>query len=145
MPCSADSVLTGNAGKVEVDDTLVARCTEWEVNPTVEESAWGDSDSAGYTNRVAGRKDCTGSFGGRFDNDDEVYDLFMPGDTVELTLWQSQTPANYWQFPCALITNYTMAVNMDTKEAVAWSADFGADGIFYRPGQSGAPSESYPS
>ena len=144
MPCSSDSVLTGGAGKVEVDDTLIARVKMWEVNPTVEESAWGDSDSAGYTNRVAGRKDCTGSLTGTFDNDDEVYDLFVAGDIVELTLWQSQTPANYWQFPCALIQNFSMSVNMDTKEAVEWSADFGADGIFYRPGQSGIPAETYP-
>ncbi len=144
MACSNESVLTGNAGKVEVDDVAVARITGWEVNPTVEESAWGDSDSAGYTNRVAGRKDCTGSFTGKFDNSDEVYDLFMPGDVAEVVLWQSETPANYWHFPCALIQNYTMSVNTDTKEAVEWSADFGADGIFYRPGQSGAPAETYP-
>lgn len=144
MPCSSDSVLTGNAGKVEVDDTEIARITQWEVNPTAEESAWGDSDSAGYTNRVSGRKDCTGSFAGKFDNDAEVYDLFMPGDIAELVFWQSATPANYWHFPCALIQGFSMTVNMDTKEAVDWTAEFGADGIFYRPGQSGAPAETYP-
>ena len=145
MPCSSDTVLTGNAGKVEVDDTELSRITQWEITTTTEESAFGDSDSAGYTNRVPGRKDATGSFGGKFDNDQEPYDLFVAGDVVEVVLWQSATPANYWHFPCALIQNFNLSVNMDTKEAVDWSADFGADGIYYRPGQSGAPAESYPS
>lgn len=142
MACST-SVRTGNLGKVEVDGVAIARITNWEVNPTVEESAFGDSDSAGYTNRVAGRKDATGSMTGKFDNDDPVYDLFDVGDTVALVLWENTT--SYWAFPCALITAFTITYNLDTKEAVEWNSDFAADGIFYRPGQSGAPSETYPS
>jgi len=142
MTCSTASVARGNAGKAEVDGTLIARLTLWEVNPTTEETAWGDSDSAGYTNRVPGRLDCTGNMTGKFDFGDPVYDLFMPGDVVELVLWERS--GKYWDFPCALIRNFRVSYNMDSKEAVEWNADFAADGIFYRPGQAGAPAQSYP-
>ena len=143
MPCSSESVRTGNQGKAEIDDTPVARITVWELTVTVEETAWGDSDSAGFTNRVAGRKDCTGKVTGKFDNDDPAYDLFDVGDSVELVLWETEN--SYWHFPCVLMQSYAVSYNMDTKEAVEWNADFGADGIFYRPGAAGAPSEVYPS
>lgn len=143
MPCSADSVRRGNLGKVKVDDVSVARITQWELTRTVEESAWGDSDSQGFTNRVKGREDATGSMVGKFDNDDPVYDLFDVGDTVELVLFETLT--SYWAFPCALISSFNIAYNQDTKEAVEWNADWGADGIFYRPGAAGAPAETYPS
>ena len=144
MPCSADSVRTGNAGKVVVDDVAAARITNWSVDSVVEMTAWGDSDSAGYTNRVPGRKDATGSFTGKFDNDDKVYDLFVAGDVVELVLFETTTPT-YWYFGCAVIDRFSIAYNLDTKEAVEWSANFGADGIFYRPGQQGIPIQAYPS
>jgi len=142
MTCSSSTARTGAAGKAVVDDTLVARLTQWDFNPTAAESAWGDSDSAGYTNRVAGRKDGTGSITGKFDTTSKIYDLFTPGDTVELVLWESLT--DYWVIPCALITNFTVTYNQDTKEVVEWSADFGADGKYYYPGESGAPVHTLP-
>ena len=142
MPCSSDSVRRGSLGKVEVDGQAIARITLWELTRVVEETAWGDSDSAGFTNRVKGREDATGSVTGKFDNDDPVYDLFDVGDTVELVLWETTTA--YWDFPCALIQSFNISYNQDTKEAVEWNASWGADGIFYRPGAAGAPAQVYP-
>ncbi len=142
MPCSSDSVRRGNLGKAEVEGTSVARITEWELTRTVGETEWGDSDSAGFTNRVAGREDCTGSLTGKFDNDEPVYSIFDVGDTVELVLWENTT--SYWDFPCALIRSFNISYNMDTKEAIGWKADWGADGQFYRPGAAGAPAQVYP-
>ena len=81
MACSSASARTGELGKAVVDSTLIARITQWTFNPTAAESAWGDSDSGGYTNRVSGRKDGTGNLTGKFDTTNKVYDLFMPGDS----------------------------------------------------------------
>jgi hypothetical protein len=139
---SGVSARTGRNGKVVVDDELVARITQWSLNSAAGESAWGDSDSAGYTNRKAARLDGTGSFGGKFDSSDAAYDLFIAGDIVELVLWE-ETP-DYWAFPSALIVNFQVTYDMDTKEVVGWTSYFGADGIFYYPGQSGAPSHTLP-
>lgn len=142
MACSSASARTGELGKVVVDDALVARITQWSFNPTAAESAWGDSDSGGYTNRVGARKDGTGSMTGKFDEDSKVYDLFMPGDTVKIVLWETAT--DYWVLECALITSFTVTYDQDTKEVVEWSADFGADGKYYYPGEVGAPAETLP-
>lgn len=142
MACSADSVRRGNLGKVKVDGTSVARLKAWDINHVVDETAWGDSDSAGFTNRVPGREDATGSMTGVFDNNNPVYSLFAVGDVVTLALFENVT--SYWYFPCALIKSYSVSYNMDTKEAVEWKSDWGADGIFYRPGAAGAPAVAYP-
>ena len=143
MPtCPSSTARTGEDGYVTVDGTLVARLTQWSFNPTAAESAWGDSDSAGYTNRKAARKDGTGSMTGKFDTSNKVYDLFMPGDAVELVLWESKT--EYWALPCAIITSFEVTYDQDSKEVVEWTADFGADGKYYYPGESGAPSHTFP-
>jgi len=60
-------------------------------------------------------------------------------------LWESSTDSDYWVFPCVLIQSFSIDVNPDTKEVITWSATAGTDGIYYYPGESGAPSETLPS
>lgn len=142
---SSSTARTGKDGKAVVDGTLIARLTQWNFQETADGSAWGDSDGAGYTNRTAGRKDLTGTIEGKFDTDDDVYDVFRPGDIVELILWQTTTAGDYWALPRVLIQNFSLTYNVDTQEVVGWTANFGSDGIYYAPGEAGAPSETLPS
>lgn len=138
------NTLTGRNGKFVVDDTLVARMTQWGVNPTLATSSeWGDSDSEGYTCRAPGRKDGTFTAEGKFDTTDEVYDLFQPGDNAEAVLWMDAS-ALYWAFPRALCSDFNLTVNVDTEEVEAWTSSWGADGIFYYPGAAGAPTHTLP-
>jgi len=140
---SSTNTLTGKLGKVTVDGSLVARITQWEVRPALANTnEWGDSDSAGYTNRSPGRKDCTFTTEGKFDTTNEVYDLFQPGDSAQVTLWINATL--YWDFPSALCTEFSLLVNVDTEEVVGWTASWGADGQFYYPGETGAPVRTLP-
>jgi len=142
---TSENSLTGRNGKFVVDDTLVARVTQWAVNPTLASSSeWGDSDSAGYTNRAAGRRDATFTAEGKFDTSDEVYDLFQPEDIAACVLWLDASSL-YWDFPRALCNDFNLTVNIDTEDVIGWTSNWGADGIFYRPGQSGATSRSLPS
>jgi len=135
--------LTGRLGKFVVDSTLVARTKTWEVSPALANSSeWGDSDSSGYTNRAAGRRDCKFTADGTFDTADEQYDLFQPEDICEAVLWMNATL--YWCFPRALCQDFKLLVNIDTEEVIGWSSSWGADGIFYRPGQAGAPAHTIP-
>lgn len=127
------------------DDSLVARTTEFSINATAGETSWRDSDSAGYTNRLQTFLDATGSVAGKYDSGTEIWDMFWIGDKPELILWQTAAAGDYFAFPCVLITSFSYLVNMDTQEVVGWTANWGADGIFYYPGQSGAPSETLPS
>jgi len=143
MPTANGSTArTGHLGKAVIGGSLIYRLKQFTVNPTCSESAWGDSDSEGFTNRAAARKDATGSVTGVFDTVRKIYTLFMPGDISALVLWESAS--DYWAFPRALMSNFTVTYDNDTKEAVEWSADFGSDGRYYRPGEAGAPSHTLP-
>lgn len=144
MSCST-TVRTGRYGKFQVDDTLVARTTGWSVSPKLASaSEWGDSDTAGYTARAAGRKDSTFTAEGKYDADDEQYDLFFIGDKLAAVLWMSSEDALYWDFPCAMCSDFSMSVNIDSQEVIGWQSSWGADGIFYYPGQTGATAHTLP-
>lgn len=141
---SSENTLTGRNGKFVVATSLVARCTQWDVNHTLATSnEWGDSDSAGYTNRSAGRKDATFNAEGKYDSTDEVYDLFQPEDIQIAVLWMDATSL-YWDFPRALCMDFNLVVNIDAEEVIGWTAAFGADGIFYKPGAAGATARVLP-
>jgi len=138
------NTLTGRNGKFVVAGSLVARTTRWGVKPTMAtKSEWGDSDSAGFTNRAAGRKDCTFDTNGKFDTTDEIYDLFMPEDIAAVVLWMNATTL-YWDFTRALCLDFSLEVNIETEEVIGWQSSWGADGEFYHPGEAGAGVHTLP-
>jgi len=138
------TALTGRNGKFVVGTSYVARTTQWSVNPKLaSKSEWGDSDTAGYTARMAGRRDATFSAEGKYDTDSEQFDLFQPGDKAQVALWMDATSL-YWAFPCAMNDDFNLSVNIDTEEVEGWTSAWGADGIFYRPGQVDAPVYTLP-
>lgn len=140
---NAATVVCGSEGVVGVNGTRVCRITEWSFNPTFTNiTEFGDSDSQGYTNRACGRKDGSGSFSGRLDTGQHPTSLFLPGDVVNLTLWE--TASTYWNIPRALITSFEVTFDNDAKEPVSWTAEFVPDGIYYAPGQAGQPTEPFP-
>jgi hypothetical protein len=141
---SSENTLSGKNGKFVVGTSQCARTTQWAVNPKITTvSEWGDSDSEGYTNRLAGRKDATFTAEGKFDTSDEVYDLFDIGDIAIAVLWLDAS-ALYWDFPRALCSDFNLTVNVDSGEVIGWTSSWGADGKFYFPGQSGATSRTLP-
>jgi hypothetical protein len=137
------SAIGGTEGQATIDGVRVARLTNWSMNRSSSESAWGDSDSEGWTFRKTARHDGTGSLGGKFDDDNPPHNLFDDGDIVSLILWLNTT--KYYAAPSARIQNFQLEVNQDTKEVVGWTADWGTDGKVYKPGEAGAPAAVYPS
>lgn len=141
---SSETALTGRNGKFVVEATLVARTTKWDVNRALaSKSEWGDSDSGGYTNRAAGRRDATFDAEGKYDTTTEVFDLFHPEDIAEAVLWMDATSL-YWTFPRALCMDFKMSINIDSEEVIGWTSGWGSDGIFYAPGEAGAPAHTLP-
>jgi len=149
---SGSTARTGRAGRAVLGETLMARLTQWSVNHTMSETAWGDSDSEGFTSRKEAREDCTGSLTGKFDTTQKIHSFGVastdiggiPGIVTKLVLWEAMDVASYWVFPCVLLQNFQMTVDMDTKEVIEWTIDYGADGRFYRPGATNIPVESVP-
>jgi hypothetical protein len=132
---SSVNTLTGRNGKFTIGAVDVARCTQWAVNPTLASSSeWGDSDSSGFTNRAAGRKDCTFTAEGKYDSTAEQFDVFQPEDILLVTL--NLTDALFWTFPRALCNDFNLTVDIDTEEVIGWTSGWGSDGPFYYPGES---------
>lgn len=139
------TALTGRLGRFVVGTTLIARTTQWAVNHTLAtKSEWGDSDGEGYTNRAAGRRDATFTAEGKYDTDDEVWDIFQPEDVAIATLWMNITTL-YWDFPRALCSDFNLTINIDSEEVCGWTSSWGADGVFFYPGQAGVASRTLPS
>ena len=141
---SAENTVTGRNGKFVVGTSLVSRCTQWDVNPTLATSnEWGDSDGAGFTNRSAGRKDATFNAEGKYDTTDEIFDLFQPGDIAIAVLWLDNLTL-YWDFPRALCNDFNLVVNIDSEEVIGWTSSWGSDGRYFSPGESGATARVLP-
>ncbi len=141
---SSATTLTGRKGRAAVAGQLVARAKKWEVSRTLaSKSEWGDSDSNGFTNRAAGRKDSTFDMEGVYDTTHEQFDLFVPEDIAECVLWMDLTTL-YWAFPRALCMDFKISVNIDTEEVIGWTSNWGADGEYFHPGEDGAHSSTLP-
>jgi hypothetical protein len=87
---------------------------------------------------------------GKYDKTTEVWDLFLPEDILAITLWldhdaRSGGVNRYWDFPRALCNDFNMVVDVDTEEVIGWTATWGADGIFYKPGTTANPGGIGPS
>ena len=140
---ASTTALTGRLGEFVIGSTKVARATLWNLTLALAtKSEWGDSDSGGYTNRTAGRRDATFNSEGKYDTGAPAWTLFEMGDTAEVTLWLNQTL--YYHFPCALCMDFNISINMDTEEVVGWTSNWGSDGAFTRPGAAGAVTKTYP-
>ena len=137
----ASTGVSGKNGKAMVGSDLVAHLTKWSFNPTSNNHAFASSETAGYKSRVPGVFDASGSIEGKFKVDDAVYDLFNPGDAVNLALWINSTL--YYYVP-AVIDSFSLEVDVDEGTVIGWSAEFSLDGKWYYPGEVGAPSVVLP-
>jgi hypothetical protein len=141
---SSETSLVGRGGRHVVESTSVARLKMWSVNPKLAtHSEWGDSDSAGFTNRAEGRHDATFDTNGVYDTGAEQFDLFQEGDILISVLWMNITTL-YWDFPRSLCMDFKLSVNVETEEVIGWESSWGADGVYYRPGESGATARTFP-
>jgi hypothetical protein len=141
---SSEGTITGRDGEIVVEGQRVGRATKWTANRTLATKAeWGDSDSGGYTNRAPGRRDSTFDFEGKYSEDDSQFDLFEEGDIAESTLWLDNVSL-YYHYPRALCLDFNVTVDMDTEDVIGYTSNWGADGIYYRPGAAGAPAKSLP-
>lgn len=141
------SARSGAGGQAYINGRYVVRLKQWSVSVTASESAWGDSDALGFTNRKLARKDCTGSLTGVQQhsnaNTQDIYQIIsgstnsrtpLAGRVTSLELWEDNFYAgDSWYFPSVLIQNFNITYDMDTMEVVEWTMDFAADGLFFRP------------
>lgn len=142
---SSEGTLTGIDGEVAVAGELVARITNWTVNDNLDTSSeWGDSDSAGFTCAQGGRRGATMTIEGVYDTDHPQLGLFKPGDHAEVTLFIEHSN-QYYHFPRALCQTFNTGASPDSQEVIKFTSNWRSDGIYYYPGEAGAPSKTVPS
>lgn len=153
---SAATTTTGRHGKLYagtyVNGVLgsvaaVLRTTQWSVSQKpASVSEWGDSDSGGYTNRAPGRRDVTFNAEGKFDKNQQQWDIFQGGDYCSATLYVNHTYNTLWAytFTRALCMEFNLTVNIDTEEVVGWTSSWGNDGTFDLPGSRTVPYDELP-
>ena len=141
---TCNTARSGYDGKAMKGNALIARVTQWQIEETVNESAWGDSSTEGYTARLGGRLDLTGTIEGKYDSVSKIYPVCRPRDCMNLALWVTSSAGDYWYIP-AMIRTFSFLVNIDTGEVIGWTVTFGANGKYYYPGEASIPSVSLPS
>jgi hypothetical protein len=159
MAANGITARSSTNGQAVINGIYIPRLKQWNIAQSSSESAWGDSDSVGFTNRKKARRDCTGSLTGVQQNGTGIGNDIMAivvnsqpvnpqdlaGRIVSIQLWETGVASDNWWFPSALIQNFNITYDMDTKEVVEWTIDFGADGVFYRPYETatGRPTNTY--
>ena len=142
MSTTCPTATTGLNGNVLCGSTRLARITNWTITASTGETTFADSDSSGYTQRAPTRREATGSVDFKYDNSFEMWERVREGECCALTLFVDLT--HYWYIPVALIQNLTINVNIEDLEVIDGSFDFASSGIYYAPGEAGAPAVALP-
>lgn len=138
------TAITGKDGVIFCDGNRVARITNWSLDANGGETTWADSDSAGYINRLPQNRDLTGTADFKLDTTCPQWIDIREGECCNLILAISDglgtAPAALaWQLPVAVIIRFSLTINVNDAEVVEGSVDFGNSGVYYAPGEAGAP------
>lgn len=139
---SCPTATTGVNGNVVCGGTRLARITNWTITASTGETTFADSDSGGYTERAPTRREATGSVDFKYDDSFEQWERIREGECCVLCLFVDAT--HYWHLPVALIQNLTINVNIEDQEVIDGSFDYASSGIYYAPGEAGAPACTLP-
>lgn len=124
---------SGKTGTVTWNSGTVSHVTSWQCTETVNSSAWGSSNTAGYKHRVAGTKDWSGTFAAKYDS--SIAPVVGEGTRAEgatpvslvLTLATNETLTGN-----AMIESVALDVNVDTGDVIGYTCTFGGNGPLTR-------------
>lgn len=124
------ALLSGTGGTVKIGSSTLAEITAWSLDTNVNITAFGSNSSAGFQKRVAGTKGGTGTLAGKLDTADPIRGDLKEGDSVTLLLHINATA--HFIVP-AVIESVSISVDVDTGEAIGWTATFGTNGAWTEP------------
>ena len=125
------SGLSGNNGKVKVDDVEVAKIINWNVSVDVQQTKRTTADTAPFPSRTTGNKDVTGDFtiqitalGGM---PSDLATAFLAGTQIQLDLIQLTGKEIEG---LAKMEGLTTSADVDGGEDQQATFTFGADGAW---------------
>lgn len=116
------ATISGKDGQVNDFDDI----TGWSINVTSNNSAYASSSTAGWKKRVAGVRDWSGSFSGKFNDVLPVAE----GEEVALTLALDDTDSFSGT---AVIDQISLQVDVDNGDVVGFTANFSGSGELTSP------------
>ena len=119
------SVISGKDGTLHLDGGEVTPVTNWRLEKISGNKDYAANDTGGSKKRVAGVKDCSGSFEIKATDTGNV--PVDEGDTVTLDLHIDDTGNNYYEVP-AIVDRVAVDVDINEGEIVAYAVDFSGNG-----------------
>lgn len=122
--------VSGQYGQASVSSSELIGCDGWTLNKAAVVSTRATSADAGWKVAVAGTKSGTGTIKGPWDSADPADDHVDVGTSVSLKLY---TTATAYYSLTAIISEFTVEVDIDNGEIVGWNASFTASGAITNP------------
>ncbi len=119
------SVITGKDGTLRLGGVELAPLTSWRLVRTSRNRDYAANDTGGARRRVAGIRDCRGSFALAATAAGNL--PVAEGTAVELELHADGSGANYLAVP-AIVDRIEVEVDIDRGEIVAFLVDFSGNG-----------------
>jgi hypothetical protein len=133
MPATGNGI-SGRGGDVLIGTgptpTQVVEITKWSFNPKATNPGYRSNRTQGFTKRVPGYKDASGSIEGKWDPTNPITAVIDIAQSVTLNL---QFVGTQRIIAPALVDSIKLDVNLDTAEIIGWSIDFSADGPWTWP------------
>ena len=125
------AVLSGKDGTVNWNGSLLSQITQWQCTETCHISAWASNSTGGYKHRVAGVKDWSGTFSGKYDGGiaAAVGQGSATGTPVSLVLGIADGESLSGD---AIIESLELLVDIDNGDVVGYQARFSGNGALSR-------------
>lgn len=125
------SVFSGKNGTLYIDAAEVTPISNWTLSVTSDNKSYAANDSGGWKRRVAGVRDCRGTFQCMLDDAGNV--PCHEGDAITLQLHVDASGNNYYTVP-AVVDKIDVECDIQEGEVLALHIEFSGAGAVTRSG-----------
>lgn len=122
--------ISGKDGDVKIGSTAICEIRKWSFSPKANNPSYASNKTAGYTRRVPGIKDGSGSMEGAWDPASPAVAVIDPATAVTLKLYINAT--QFYEVP-SVIDEFGLNVEVESGEIVSWTSTFSANGAWTNP------------
>jgi hypothetical protein len=126
------AVLSGKDGTIKISNTEIKPVSNWKLKLTSKNPDFVDNDTAGWTGRVGGAKDASGSF-----NMNVSTSYVAPldeGDTATLILYADGASGTCYYTVPVIVDSVDVEVDRATGKVVNYDVTFSATGAVTKTG-----------
>lgn len=125
------AVFSGKNGTLLIDATEITPISNWTLGITSDNRSYAANDTSGWKQRVAGVRDCRGTFRCMLDDAGNV--PVDEGDAITLKLQVDATGNNYYTVP-AVVDKIDVECDISDGEILALIVEFSGNGAVTKSG-----------